>query len=129
MKSVRQFFVFLAVLAVTGCMSYGTKVDQDKLSQFQKGKTTYAEVIDRLGRPNQNTINADGTRTIVYTYMQSQAKASSFIPFVGVFVGGGESENTNVMLTFDKRNILTGYTASEGGMQSGTGITSGQRQQ
>lgn len=128
MKSVRQVFVFVAVLTLTACMSYGTKVDQDKLSQFQKGKTTYAEVIEKLGKPTQNTINSDGTRTIMYMYAQAQVKATNFIPFVGSFVGGAESENTTVTLTFDKRNVLTSYTASEGGTETGTGITSGRRQ-
>lgn len=128
MKSVRQVFVFFAVLTLTACMSYGTKVDQDKLSQFQKGKTTYAEVIEKLGKPTQNTINSDGTRTIMYMYAQAQANAANFIPLVGSFLGGAESENTTVTLTFDKRNILTSYTASEGGAETGTGITSGRRQ-
>lgn len=128
MKSVRQLLLIIAVLALNACMSYGTKVDQDKLSQFQKGKTTYAEVVEKLGKPTQNTINADGTRTIMYMYGQAQAKATNFIPFVGGFLGGAESENTSVVFNFDKRNILVSYTASEGGTQTGTGIMSGRRQ-
>ncbi len=128
MKSTRHLFVLFAVLALTACASYGTKVEQEKLSQFVKGKTTYAEVIRELGKPTQNTINGDGTRTITYMYAQSQVKAANFIPFVGSFLGGAESENTTVVLNFDKKNILTNYSASEGGVNVGTGITSGQRQ-
>lgn len=128
MKSARHLFVLFVVLSLHACASYGTKVEQDKLSQFVKGKTTYTEVIEKLGKPTQNTINADGSRTITYMYGQSQAKAANFIPFVGAFLGGAESENTTVTLNFDKRNILTSFSASEGGVQMGTGITSGQRQ-
>lgn len=128
MKSTKQVLVLLAVFALTACASSGTKVDQGKMSQFVKGKTTYAEVVQQLGKPTQNTINADGTRTIMYTYVQSQMKASSFIPIVGMFMGGADSESTSVTLNFDKNSMLASYTASEGGVSAGTGISSGQRQ-
>jgi len=67
---MRYLFVIVALLALTSCMSMGTKVDQDKLTQFQKGKTTYAEVVQQLGKPTQSTLNSDGSRIVVYTYVQ-----------------------------------------------------------
>lgn len=125
---MRFISVLIAVFALTACMSMGTKVEQEKLSKFVKGKTTYAEVVQELGKPNQSTINSDGTRTITYVYAQSQAKAENFIPFVGGLLGGATTENTTVMLNFDKKNLLTSYTASEGGMEAGSGIMSGRKQ-
>lgn len=125
---MRHLAVLIVVVALSACMSMGTKVEQEKLSKFVKGKTTYTEVVQELGKPNQSTINSDGTRMIMYMYSQSQAKAESFIPFVGGFLGGATSENTTVTLSFDKKNILTNYTASEGGMDAGTGIMSGRKQ-
>lgn len=125
---MRSSTVLIAIFFLSACMSYGTKVDQGKVSQFVKGKTTYSEVVQQLGKPNQSTINADGTRTAMYFYAQSQANAASFIPYVGAFMGGTQSENTNVILTFDKNSVLTSYSASEGGASMGTGIISGQRQ-
>jgi len=106
----------------------GTKVDQAMVAQFEKGKTTHAEVIQQLGKPTQSTMNSDGTRTVMYTYMQSQINAANFIPVVGMFVRGSESENTTVTLNFDKNSLLTDYTASEGATSVGTGITSGGKQ-
>jgi outer membrane protein assembly factor BamE (lipoprotein component of BamABCDE complex) len=106
----------------------GTKVDQATVAQFEKGKTTHAEVIQQLGKPTQSTMNSDGTRTVTYMYMQSQVNAANFIPFVGPFVRGTESENTTVTLNFDRNSLLTNYTASEGGTSVGTGLTSGRRQ-
>jgi hypothetical protein len=69
----------------------GTKVEPEKVSQFVPGKTTYAEVIQQLGKPSQSTIHSDGTRTATYMYTQSQLKAANFIPVVGMFVRGSES--------------------------------------
>ena len=68
---MRYVFMIVALFAFTACMSMGTKVEQDKLAQFQQGKTTYAEVVQQLGKPTQSILNSDGSRTIVYTYVQS----------------------------------------------------------
>src|SRR5262245_9411860 len=108
---MRYVTVIAALFAFTACVSMGTKVDQDKLAQFEKGKTTYAEVIQQLGKPTQSTLNADGSRRLLYTYMQSQAKAANFIPIVGAFTGGADTENTSVMLEFDQNSVLTNYLA------------------
>ncbi len=125
---MRYVFVIIALLALTSCMSMGTKVDQDKLARFEKGKTTYTEVIQQLGKPTQSTINSDGSRMVVYTYMQSQMRAANFIPIVGAFTGGADTENTSVTLNFDKDSVLTNYSATQGSSSMGTGLTSGAKQ-
>jgi outer membrane protein assembly factor BamE (lipoprotein component of BamABCDE complex) len=125
---MRYVCVIVVLLVFTSCVSTGTKVDQDKLARFEKGKTTYAEVIQQFGKPTQSTVNSDGTRTVVYTYVQSQAKAANFIPIVGAFVGGVDTENTSVMMNFDKDSVLTNYSATQGSSSIGTGINSGARQ-
>ena len=126
---MRYLSVLIVCFALSACFSGGTKVDPGKVAQFEKGKTTYAEVIQQLGKPNQSTVNADGKRTIIYTYHQTEMSAASFIPFVGMFFAGqSESENTNTTLSFDKDLILTDYTASEGALNIGTGAGSGGKQ-
>lgn len=125
---MRFLFMLIAIFSLSACMSMGKKVDQEKVSQFVKGKTTYAEVVQQLGKPSQSTINSDGSRTAMYMYMQHQANAANFIPIVGLFAGGANTENTTVILNFDNKSVLTSYTASEGGSSMGTGITSGARQ-
>jgi outer membrane protein assembly factor BamE (lipoprotein component of BamABCDE complex) len=125
---MRFLTTLIALCTLTACMSYGTKVDQEQVAQFVKGKTTYAEVIQELGKPTYSTVNSDGTRMLMYSYSQRQMNAANFIPYVGMFTGGMQSENTNVMLSFDKNSVLTDYTASEGGASMGTGVISGQKQ-
>jgi outer membrane protein assembly factor BamE (lipoprotein component of BamABCDE complex) len=125
---MRSLFLIVALFALSACVPMGTKVEQEKVSQFVPGKTTYTEVIQQLGEPTQSTMNSDGTRTVTYMYTQSQINAANFIPVVGMFVRGSESENTAVTLNFDKNALLTDFTASEGGTAVGTGLTSGRRQ-
>lgn len=125
---MRYLSVFIVCFALSACVSTGTKVDPAKVVQFEKGKTTYNEVIQQLGKPNQSTIDSNGIRIIVYTYVQSQMSAASFIPYVGAFVGGSESESTTTMLRFTKELVLIDYTTSEGALDTGTGIISGGKQ-
>jgi len=125
---MRYLSVLIVCVALSACMSSGTKVTQETVSRFVIGKTTYAEVVQQLGKPNQSTLNSDGVRTIVYTYAQSQASGVSYIPYINLFVRGTESENTTVTLNFDKNSVLTDYTAIEGAMETETGVTSGRKQ-
>lgn len=116
---MRYLLVFV-LLVLSACTSIGTKVDQEKLSTFVKGKTTYAEVVQQLGKPDQSTINNDGTIIITYTHKQSAAKGASFIPFVGGFIeGGAGSEDITVTINFDNKSVLIGYTVSERDMETG----------
>jgi len=124
---MRLFLMVIMAAILSACMSTGTRVDQDKVSQFTKGKTTYDAVVQTLGKPDRTMVNSDGTKTIMYIYMHSQSKASNFIPFVGAFIGGEEMENSFATFTFDKRLVLTGYTSSQGGSNMNTGIINGRK--
>jgi hypothetical protein len=126
--TMRNLLLILVVLSLNACMSMGTKVEQDKLTKLVPGKTTYAEVVSQFGKPTQAMMNSDGTRTAIYTYSQTQANAASFVPFVALFARGAQTENTSVTLMFDSHSILTRYSSSEGGMNVGTGLASGQKQ-
>lgn len=125
---MRYLFVVVTVLALTACVSSGQKVDQGKLAEFVKGKTTYDEVIQELGKPSRSTTDSEGSRTLTYSYMQIQGSALNYIPIVGPLIGGSEMESTTVFLHFDENSLLTDYTASEGGSSTGTGILSGRKQ-
>ncbi|HYH96813.1 outer membrane protein assembly factor BamE domain-containing protein [Hyalangium sp.] len=125
---MKAVLITAAALTLSACIATGKKVTQEQVSQFQKGKTTYQEVITGLGKPTGSTLHSDGSRSINYSYAQSQASAASFIPYVGRLVGGSESEHTSVYLTFDKNGILTDFSATSGQTSTGTGLLSGQRQ-
>jgi len=110
------------LLVLCACTSTGTKVDTEKLATFVKNKTTYSEVIQQLGQPDQSTTNDDGTTTIAYMYKQSVGKAANFLPFVGGFIeGGAGADDTSVTIRFDNKSVLLGYTASEMDVDPKTG--------
>jgi outer membrane protein assembly factor BamE (lipoprotein component of BamABCDE complex) len=109
-----RYLSIFVLLVLSACSSTGTKVDQDKLSAFVKGKTTYTEVVRQLGKPDKSESFNNGTTIIKYTYKESVAKAANYIPIVGGFIeGGAGSEDTTVTIRFDSKSVLAGYVVSE----------------
>lgn len=121
---MKKICAVVLVLALGACASSGVKIDQSKIERLQKGKTTYAEVMQSFGSPTSNTMMGDGSRMVMYHYFAYQSHPENFIPIVGAFVGGADTEHTMVSLTFDRSGILTNYTATEGGSGGGRGFES-----
>ena len=115
--------VLCVVLLLGGCgMSSGVKIDQDKIASLQKGKTTYDQAIQRFGKPTRSSIKSDGTRTITYKYSGFQMRGESFIPVIGGLIGGADSEQTNLVLTFNRAGILTDFESDQDGQGTATGL-------
>ena len=102
----------IAALLV-GCHSTGVEVDEAKLAQFEKGKTTYQEVVQALGPPTQSVLAEDGTRRIFYNHTSTNSNAASYVPIVGSVFGRTEIQSSNVAFKFDRNGVLQGYTASQ----------------
>ena len=115
----------LAVTTLAGCASSGVKVEERQLASFEKGKTTYSQVVAQLGQPNATTFMNDGRRVIVYSYVQAQARPESFIPIVGLFVGGADARSNMVSMVFTQDGVLESSSASESQVGVGTGFASG----
>jgi len=111
----RIIFCFLALFLV-GCASSGTKVDPSAVAQFERGRTTCTQVVATLGRPNSETVNADGTRIIVYARADLTTRPETFIPIVGMFVGGADESVQSYSFAFDANGILA--SASSGNTQA-----------
>ena len=116
-------------LALSACASSGVKVDPSKLDQFTVGKSTCAEVRAALGQPKQQvkTIGGDTKREILvwkYSYAGVQSHPENFIPVVGAFVGGVDTESSVVMLVFytDHGCVLAGTRYATSGMGTGTNL-------
>jgi hypothetical protein len=125
MKAIVGAALVLSIFALSGCVAGGVKVEERQLSSFEKGKTTYAQVVGQLGAPNATTLMPDGRRVIVYSYVQAQARPESFIPLVGAFVGGADSRSNMVSLVFTRDGVLEAYSSTEAQYGVGTGFASG----
>lgn len=108
-----RLLVIAPLLVLVGCTSSGTKVTADRMTQFQKGVTTEADVLRTLGSPQHVVTAADGARTDMYVWAHSQIKGASFIPVVGLFAGGAKAEANTATFHFDANGKLLDYSTSE----------------
>jgi outer membrane protein assembly factor BamE (lipoprotein component of BamABCDE complex) len=122
-----RFWLLLLVL-LGGCVTVGSQIDQSKVSAFEKGKTTRAEVEAALGQPQTVSTSADGKMIAGYVYIKAQARAESFIPIVGAFVGGTDSTTQVFTVTYDNAGIFQGSQSTVSQMGSGMGLASGKYQ-
>jgi len=104
--------IFICLLSACGATS-GAKVSQEQSSQFSKGKTTMDQVVASLGKPNSKTTKDDGDVLIQYVYVNTSVRGATFIPIVGLFAGGADTETEVSGFTFDKNGILKEITKRE----------------
>ena len=126
MPILKKTLLSVAIITtLAGCAASGTQIKQDQLTQLQKGKTTYSQVISEFGEPQNQTMMSDGSRVVIYSYAQVQTRPETFIPFVGAFVGGADTKTNSVTFTFNSDGTLKDYSSSTGTMGTGMGLASG----
>ncbi|MES2253660.1 MAG: hypothetical protein V4559_01320 [Pseudomonadota bacterium] len=111
-----------ALLLLAGCASGGTMVTEQQAGQFQNGVTTRAQVIAKLGQPNQATLSSDGTRIDIYVHVSASADGATFIPVVGLLAGGANSKTNTAIFTYDKDGMLKTAATSIGQSRVNTGL-------
>jgi len=104
---------------LAGCVSSGTKVTTEQVTAFEIGKTSEAQVIAALGRPNGASVLADGSRVDVYMHVSAHANAASYIPIVGLFAGGAKSDSDTAMFNFGPDGILKSTSSAHADMNTG----------
>lgn len=115
MDCVMNLIVVIISLALcctgfTGCipMSHetvsGKKIDPAVWNLIVEGKTTEAEVLELLGKPIHKTLNADGTKTYMYSYLKTSMSGGAFL---GSLTAKSEMESESYTVSFDKRGIVT----------------------
>ena len=94
-------WIFILVV-LSGCMSMGRQIDQNTVDSIQKGVTTKAEVIKKLGTPFGTGITDSGKEKLDYVFIRTKTKAKNFIPVVGLFVGGADQERQTLQILIGK---------------------------
>ena len=117
---MKPFLIYLAIFitSLTGCMTAGnSKIASETNASISEkikiGKTTREEVRTQFGEPRSIESNSNTFETWTYVFIKAHADGKSFIPFAGVFIGGGSSETTVLVLSFKKDGIVSDYHFSE----------------
>lgn len=119
-----KFIILLLVLTLGGCASYGNKIDRNYASNIQKGVTTESDVIANLGKPASTTLNAQGDRVLTYFHSKTTVHASTFVPIVGAFMAGADTEMTTLTVSIDTESgIVEDWSYSETNTEANQGVT------
>lgn len=124
MKLPMSAIVLISCLA--GCISSGTKVTEEQQAQFKVGVTTEAEVIAKLGPPNNVATRPDGVKVDTYRHVDMSMNAAGFVPVVGIFLGGKKQTSDTVNFMFDTRGVLKNISSDRGQSNTNTGLANQQ---
>jgi outer membrane protein assembly factor BamE (lipoprotein component of BamABCDE complex) len=102
----------LSGCAVRSGSSNLSNVKQNDIKKLiVKGKTTKTDIQKTFGEPYSTTILQNGDEQWTYMFTESKAKASNFIPIVGIFTGSDYRGKT-LMITFNKKGVVKDYMFS-----------------
>jgi outer membrane protein assembly factor BamE (lipoprotein component of BamABCDE complex) len=123
-----MYKLFLMLTFLGGCATIGTEIDPAKISAFEKGKTTRAEVEAAIGSPSSVTTLADGNVVAGYMFIHSRTRAATFIPIIGAFAGGSDTRSQIFSIKYDSAGIFQNSTSSIAQSGIGMGLAAGQYQ-
>ncbi|EIN0285546.1 hypothetical protein C4834_17710 [Salmonella enterica subsp. enterica serovar Newport] len=115
-RFIISFFLTITFL-LSGCSSTGNQslrneTSQSLQSKIVKNKTTKSEITSALGEPDTRTTLDSGNESWRYFMVNNQINASSFIPIVGLFTGGSQSQARTLDIDF-KGDIVSQWSFSE----------------
>lgn len=112
----------IAALSLVGaCASAGTYVAPTNAQHFQEGVTTYQDIVRVHGLPQTDVNLPDGTRQVTYVYSKTSLNAATFVPVVGLFAGGANTQTNTLTITFDQsgRYVRTASGATQTNVRNG----------
>jgi outer membrane protein assembly factor BamE (lipoprotein component of BamABCDE complex) len=111
------YFCLLTLIGsftLPGCWSHkmGTELSKEQVSQVRRGMSR-PQVERILGAPNNAVPDGQGGMIFYYTFTNSKVRGSSYIPVVGAFAGGADTQQKNVTVYFDRngrvKDIISNY--------------------
>lgn len=121
MRIVSGLGLIVLIICVSGCMSFGRKLDQDKVAKIKKGDSKEA-VLALIGSPDHMTSDGNGNATFSYSFMRVTSHAANFIPIIGPLVGGHDVQNQMVVVIFSTNNTVSNIVTSYGATETGNGM-------
>lgn len=100
----------LTTLFITGCSTSGNQNlknenAQSLQSKIIKNKTTKTELLTKLGEPDTRTTLDSGNEQWRYFMYNNQFNAVSFIPVVGLFTGGSQTQSKTLDIEFNGQTV------------------------
>ncbi|HAT2745126.1 hypothetical protein [Klebsiella michiganensis] len=126
MNKIIVISFFFAISLISGCSTSGNQkikneTAQSLQSKIIKNKTTKTELLTKLGEPDTRTTLDDGNEQWRYFMYNNQFNATTFIPVVGLFTGGSQTQSKTLEIDF-KGEIVSKWTFSTDNNNTKTGV-------
>ncbi|EPI9147451.1 hypothetical protein ACTBUY_000745 [Salmonella enterica subsp. enterica] len=126
MKKIIVTSFFIAIFSISGCSTSGNQklkneTSQSLQSKIIKNKTTKTELLTKLGEPDTRTTLDDGNEQWRYFMYNNQFNATTFIPVVGPFTGGSQTQSKTLEIDF-KGETVSKWTFSTDNNNTKTGV-------
>jgi outer membrane protein assembly factor BamE (lipoprotein component of BamABCDE complex) len=109
----KSLMICTVALPLAGCggsqMGSSAVADPNKLSQIQKGVSREADIQVLFGAPNGKSFTENGDEVWSYSYNKTQVNAATYVPVVGLFAGGAQSDASVLTITFGKNGVVKAY--------------------
>lgn len=114
LRTVLSICLMMLISSATGCMTsvdrIGRPIDEAKIQQIVKGKTTMEDVIAMFGTPQDNFQMGENT---LYVYRYTENKQSMLaMPYSTSSKGNSTSDELSI--TFDKSGLVKAYSYQVG---------------
>ncbi|EFF0495135.1 TPA: hypothetical protein R4Y77_003890 [Citrobacter koseri] len=101
---------FIAIFSISGCSTSGNQklkneTSQSLQSKIIKNKTTKTELLAKLGEPDTRTTLDSGNEQWRYFMYNNQFNATTFIPVVGLFTGGSQTQSKTLEIEFNGEKV------------------------
>jgi hypothetical protein len=120
-----KVIIGICFIVLSSCASYGEKIDRSYANEIKEGVTTEANILQNLGKPTSIGLSSSGDRTMTYMHFSTEVKAATFIPIVGIFAGGSDSQTTVFIITIDgKTGLVKDWNYNESNSEVNNGVSS-----
>jgi outer membrane protein assembly factor BamE (lipoprotein component of BamABCDE complex) len=118
MKAVNVFLSLAIAIVLSACATSGNvnMKDQTQSSVSQRiieGKTTKAEIIQAFGQPTTVSFTDAGNEIWTYKHSREVSHVRNFIPYVNMISSGADTTTKELVVMFNKNEVVSKYTMRE----------------
>jgi len=115
---MKRLLTLCMVVVLGGCASAGNMALKNEseasvATKIVEGKTTKQEIVAAYGQPTQTTFTDGGNQIWTYRYAYATPKAVNFVPIVGIFAGGADIQSKELVVMFDKNDVVAKFSMRE----------------
>lgn len=124
---VKKNSLNIIVSLISGCASMGNEslrheTEMTMQKKIIEGKTTKQQVKAIFGSPLSTSFTDGGLEIATYEFSNVKADAINYIPIVGMFGGTASGKKKELVIMYDKNNVVKRYSMSESDVKQKTGL-------